>query len=140
MHAYLPCLLLAARRCQKLSLLPLFAKSAAGLVKPSWKYIQMIAIMARRLLANKAYHFAVIRPMLLRCVEVKVIRPMVLCCVKMKPALSMRPQGATIGSQPAGGTFQESDQTVRQESHPFEQAEDTTLQRRGPERSSRRLL
>ena len=94
MHAYLPCSLLAAQHCEKLSLLPFFANSAAELVKPFWKNIQMIAIMARRLLANKAYYFAVIRPMLLRS-------------VKVRPVYSIRLQKATIWSQPASGNLKE---------------------------------
>ena len=53
----------------------------------------MTAIMARRPFANTAFNFAVIRPMLFRC-------------VKVKPVYSMRPQKATIWSQPASGTFE----------------------------------
>ena len=53
----------------------------------------MIAIMARRPFANTTLNFAVIRPMFFRCVEVK-------------PVFPMRPQKATIGSQPASGTFE----------------------------------
>ena len=52
----------------------------------------MIAMMARRPLANTAFNFAVIRPMLL-------------CCVKVTPVHSMRPQKATIWIQPASGTL-----------------------------------
>ena len=52
-----PCLLLAARRYKTLSQLPFFADMAAGPVKPSWKNNLMIAIMAKRPLANKAFHF-----------------------------------------------------------------------------------
>ena len=58
----------------------------------------MIAIMAKRPLANTALNFAVIRPMLLRCMEVK-------------PVYSMRPKKATIWSQPASGTFEKATET-----------------------------
>ena len=96
MHAYgekRPCLLSAARYCKTFSLLPFFADPAAEPVKPSWKNILMIAITARRPLANKSFNFAVIRPMLFHY-------------AKVKPAYSMRPQKATIWSQPATGTFE----------------------------------
>ena len=53
----------------------------------------MIAIMARRPLANKAFNFVVIRPMLFRCAKVKSV-------------YSMGPQKAMIRSQPASGTLQ----------------------------------
>ena len=96
MHAYgekRPCLLSAARYCKTFSLLPFFADPAAEPVKPSWKNILMIAIMARWPLANQAFNFAVIRPMPFRC-------------AKVTPVSSMRPQKATIWSQPASGTVE----------------------------------
>jgi len=88
-----PCLLLAARRCKTFSLLTFFAASAAEPVKPSWKNILMIALMARRPLTNNAFNFAVTRPMLFRC-------------AKVKPVYSMRPQKATVWSRPASRTFE----------------------------------
>ena len=62
-------------------------------VRPSWKNILMIAIVARRPFANIAFNFAVIRPMLFHCVTAK-------------PLFSMRPQKATIWNQPASGTLE----------------------------------
>ena len=62
-------------------------------MKPSWKNILVIAIMARRPPTNNAFNFAVIRLMLFRC-------------AKMKPVYSMRLQKATIWSQPAIGNFE----------------------------------
>ena len=44
--------------------LPFFADTATEPVKPSWKDLLMIAIMARRPLTNNAFNFAVIWPML----------------------------------------------------------------------------
>ena len=88
-----PCLTLAARRCKTFSLLPFIADSAAVPAKPSRKSILMIAILARRPLANEVFDFAVNRPMPFRR-------------VKAKPEYSMRPQKATIWSQLSSGAFE----------------------------------
>ena len=84
---------MAARRYKTFSLLPLFADSAEEPVKPSWKKILMIAIMARRPLTNNVFNFAVIRPMPFRR-------------VKAKPVYSMRPQKATIWNQLSNRAFE----------------------------------
>jgi len=88
-----PCLILVSRRYKTLSLRPFFADSAAEPVKPSWKNILMVALMARRPLTNQAFNSAVIRPMLFRS-------------VKVKPVYSMRLQKATIWSQLSSGAFE----------------------------------
>ena len=66
-------------------------------MRPPWKNILMIAIMARRPLSNTVFNFAVIQPMPFRC-------------VKVKPEYSMRPHKATIWSQLANGT---SEKTIK---------------------------
>jgi len=78
-------------------LLRFFANSVAGLVRPSWKVISIIARMARRPHANKAFNSEVIRPMLMSCVKITPVH-------SMRPPANL-PRGscaAALEEHPAG--------------------------------------